>query len=313
MGKKQDIDNKKLVKKHEAFAVVLIFMIGILIVNLVFAGPKVPQCNDEIDNDGDTKTDYPYDTGCTSKKDRSELSNIHCDDGIDNDGDGKIDYPDDTGCTSPSDTSEVDIFQCNDGIDNDNDGKTDYPADTGCISASDNSEVDPAQCSDGLDNDGDTKTDYPADPGCFSSLDTSELGSLQCDDGIDNTDADNSRDYPNDIGCVSLTDNSEVDGPCDDTFDNDGDGFRDYPNDPECISFASKEGNCVDSDGGFVVSLQGTISGSRGGIQFSNTDTCTNSSVILTEYTCDAVGNPVNNGYYCDTNLTKSCTDGACV
>jgi hypothetical protein len=107
-----------------------------------------------------------------------------CADGVDNDGDGKTDYPADPGCSSAADDSEspdpaAPAAQCADGLDNDGDGKTDYPADPGCASAADDSESpDPAapaaQCADGVDNDGDGKTDYPADPGCTSAADDSE-------------------------------------------------------------------------------------------------------------------------------------------
>ena len=70
-----------------------------------------------------------------------------CNDGIDNDGDTLIDYPADPGCSSASDTDETDppITQCNDGIDNDGDGYVDYPADIGCIDSSDNDEYNPPQ------------------------------------------------------------------------------------------------------------------------------------------------------------------------
>ncbi len=76
------------------------------------------QCNDSIDNDGDTFTDFPNDPGCTSLMDNSEANVAPaCSDGIDNDGDGKIDFDVgtqippgsslvDPGCTSALDKSE---------------------------------------------------------------------------------------------------------------------------------------------------------------------------------------------------------------
>ncbi|MCB0828132.1 MAG: PKD domain-containing protein [Solirubrobacterales bacterium] len=74
-----------------------------------------PACSDGFDNDGDGKTDYPADPGCTGTNDTSEVDPVVdpdpdpvCSDGIDNDGDGKTDYPADPGCTGPDDTSEVD-------------------------------------------------------------------------------------------------------------------------------------------------------------------------------------------------------------
>jgi hypothetical protein len=62
------------------------------------------QCNDGIDNDGDTRIDFPADNGCESAEDTSE-ERSQCSDGLDNDGDTKIDL-DDTLCSSGSDDSE---------------------------------------------------------------------------------------------------------------------------------------------------------------------------------------------------------------
>ena len=204
------------------------------------------------------------------------------------------------------------LAQCKDGIDNDGDTFTDWPNDPGCSSRNDNSELNAnIQCDDNLDNDGDTKVDYPDDPGCTSPSDTSELGTVQCDNGVDDNDADTLKDWPNDPGCVSLTDTSEVDGACDDRTDNDFDGFTDYPSDPECTSFASQEGNCADSDGGYVLTVQGTVSGSIGGVPYSHTDSCTgtNTTGIIENY-CFA-GNPASSS----TNYGSgtSCVNGACV
>lgn len=76
--------------------------------------------------------------------DPSVQSPYACSDGDDNDGDGKTDYPVDTGCSGPQDNGESP--ECSDGIDNDSDGKTDHPADAGCESASDDAEFpDPQQ------------------------------------------------------------------------------------------------------------------------------------------------------------------------
>jgi PKD repeat protein len=74
-----------------------------------------------------------------------------CNDGIDNDGDNRTDYPDDVGCSGLLDDNESDhpivppvLSQCNDGLDNDGDGFVDYPADPGCENAQDDNEVNPA-------------------------------------------------------------------------------------------------------------------------------------------------------------------------
>jgi hypothetical protein len=65
------------------------------------------ECADGIDNDGDTFTDDPADTGCADEFDLSELTPLkQCDDGADNDGDTKTDYPDDPHCYGPLDNLE---------------------------------------------------------------------------------------------------------------------------------------------------------------------------------------------------------------
>ena len=73
-----------------------------------------------------------------------------CNDGVDNDGDSLIDYPNDPGCSSSSDDDETNIvqYQCNDGIDNDGDSLIDYPSDPGCCSSSDNDEYNYIQTGD---------------------------------------------------------------------------------------------------------------------------------------------------------------------
>ena len=69
-----------------------------------------------------------------------------CNDGLDDDSDTKIDYPNDPGCSTPDDDTETDTCpgagcpECGDGLDNDNDTKIDYPMDTTCKAAGDSSE-----------------------------------------------------------------------------------------------------------------------------------------------------------------------------
>jgi hypothetical protein len=74
-----------------------------------------------------------------------------CNDGVDDDGDTKLDYPTDPGCASPTDNDETDDCpsgpncpECSDGRDNDTDTKTDYPNDTTCAAAGDASETCPS-------------------------------------------------------------------------------------------------------------------------------------------------------------------------
>ncbi len=67
-----------------------------------------------------------------------------CGDGIDNDGDGKTDYPFDPGCDSAADDTEANPATapvCADNMDNDTDSMTDWPADYGCSAASGTSEA----------------------------------------------------------------------------------------------------------------------------------------------------------------------------
>ncbi len=105
--------------------------------------PTAPACNNGIDDDGDGKTDYPSDLGCSSYTGISE-TNPMCNDGIDNDGDGKIDYPEDTTCTTSSGTTEGPPRPaCSNNRDDDGDGKTDQK-DPGCRGkSSGTSETDP--------------------------------------------------------------------------------------------------------------------------------------------------------------------------
>ncbi len=71
-------------------------------------------CGDGIDNDGDTKMDYPADPGCATLDDTDEADTCpgvgpgcpECSDGADNDNDGQADYPNDTNCVAPSTASE---------------------------------------------------------------------------------------------------------------------------------------------------------------------------------------------------------------
>jgi hypothetical protein len=67
-----------------------------------------------------------------------------CFDGMDNDGDGKTDYPFDPGCSSPADDDEMDPATppvCSNTMDDDGDSLTDFPADYGCTAAGDTSEA----------------------------------------------------------------------------------------------------------------------------------------------------------------------------
>ena len=230
--------------------------------------PRLPQCSNNIDDDGDTRIDFPADPGCNGRNDASETDAAvprACFNGTSTndiaDGDALVDYPNDPGCSSANDNSEdnpVRLPGCADGGDGDGDGKVDYPDDRGCIAASDPTEGDLA-CSDGADDDGDGRIDFPLDWGCAApiasrsgpdQIDTSEINPPQCSDGRDN-DGDGTLDTDTNVsgqnadsGCTSPADDDETEPvapptappACSDTIDNDLDGKIDYPSDPGCVS-----------------------------------------------------------------------------
>lgn len=79
-----------------------------------------------------------------------------------------------------------------------------------------------------------------------------------------------------------------------------------------CINgTCSQPGNsCNDTDGGYAVTIQGTVSGYQYGYPYSYTDSC-NSTVILNEWHCSGTS-PSSYQYYCTMNYT-SCMNGACI
>lgn len=95
-------------------------------------------CNDQVDNDGDGKADYPADLGCIRSTDANEYQDGECFDSIDNDGDGAIDSAD-FSCRILFNGESMPMSFCQDGVDNDKDGFTDL-ADQGCANAQDHSE-----------------------------------------------------------------------------------------------------------------------------------------------------------------------------
>lgn len=220
--------------------------------------PRRPQCDDDIDNDGDGLVDG-FDRGCESLLDDDERDPDQipaCSDGIDNDGDNLVDYPHDPQCGSPDDLYEArpeeELPECADGVDNDGDGNIDFPVDRGCGSETDRSEGDDPttipQCSDERDNDADDLVDI-SDPGCEDDDDPLELdGPIgerpRCSDGIDN-DGDGFVDFPRDPGCTRASDDEEITLPfpteCYDDIDNDGDGLVDFPLDPGCAGVGDED------------------------------------------------------------------------
>ncbi len=69
--------NKKAISKA---AIIVIVVVIILIILAIYIGSRRAglspreQCRDGVDNDGDSKIDYPSDSGCTNKFDNSEAS-----------------------------------------------------------------------------------------------------------------------------------------------------------------------------------------------------------------------------------------------
>jgi hypothetical protein len=76
------------------------------------------------------------------------VGSLQCNNGVDDDGDTFVGYPDDPGCTAIDDATEADDCpsgptcpDCSNDLDDDGDGATDYPADPSCVAASTTSEL----------------------------------------------------------------------------------------------------------------------------------------------------------------------------
>lgn len=68
---------------------------------------------------------------------------------------------------------------------------------------------------------------------------------------------------------------------------------------------------CTDSDGGFVVTVQGNVSGYLGGWPYCYTDFC-NGTITLIEYSCWDV-QPHQSYVDCTVYNATSCVNGACI
>jgi len=286
-----------------------------LIMPLGLAAPKAPKapkaCSDGFDNDGDGYTDWPDDPGCSKNKDKSELNpNIECDDGSDNDGDSAIDY-NDTGCSSPTDNDET---NCGDDVCEGGETPVSCPEDCGI----------PDSCSDtdgglntwtfGTTSGSFNETNYSSDDYCVDSSDVMEY---YCNgDYEQSTQASCGTDYYNDSYCIGdsvykdLTDYFCSSGECDVSVTP---VLQENCTGPEiCVSGECIiPDSCSDTDGGFVVGTQGTVSGYFFEESYSDTDFCVDNTTI-TEYYCggDYAYNWTGS---CVTNTTSSCTSGACI
>jgi hypothetical protein len=182
------------------------------------------------------------------------------------------------------------------------------------------------ECNDGIDNDGDGFVDHKnsrkrgtlKDPGCTSKNDNDETN---CGDGVCEG-GETSLSCASDCGPAQVCGNNVVEGTevCDGTdlagescstqgFDG---GLLDCNS--GCSGYdtsACFTNTCLDSDGGFVTGLSGTVSGDFGGAPYSVEDYCSNTT--LTENYC-AGSLAFSAPFECDTgNSTTICVNGACV
>ncbi len=138
-----------------------------------------PQCNDEVDNDGDGATDAE-DPQCVLACVRLEREVPACDNERDDDGDGLVDLRD-PGCAGRDDDDEANPA-CSNGVDDDADGRTDWWEDPGCAGPRDGEETDeeavPA-CGNGADDDGDGAADLD-DADCYFAAQGAEDGRFAC-------------------------------------------------------------------------------------------------------------------------------------
>lgn len=130
-------------------------------------GTVETDCNDGIDNDGDTLIDC-MDVDCTDRIEGGvPTCPEDCDNAVDDDADGLVDCNDSECASSPA-CPEV---LCSDGLDNDGDGNSDCN-DPDCCSNAACANIEPCvevNCGDNLDGDGDGNTDC-ADSDCAGTF-----------------------------------------------------------------------------------------------------------------------------------------------
>ena len=270
--------------RTKRFLVVLsavVLLIG-LAVTYAEAQQQIPQCRDNIDNDGDGLKDYPNDPGCRSGTDNDERNSTQCSDGRDNaDPEDTLSDAADPGCHTdgdatdgdatynPNDDDERNKPECSDDRDNaDPEDTLADAADPGCHSDGDpndgdntytpldNDETDRPECSDNGDNADpeDTLADA-ADPGChtdgdpnnpnsYDPTDDDETDPPECSDGRDNADPEDTLADEADPGCH--TDGDPNDG--DDTYDPTDDDETDLPECSDNGDNADPEDELADED-----------------------------------------------------------------
>ncbi|MBI3623700.1 hypothetical protein HY212_06510 [Candidatus Pacearchaeota archaeon] len=217
----------------------------------------------------------------------SVTSTIQCKDKADNDGDGKIDYPADSGCSSPNDNTEASCVS----------GST--TCGVGACLRSSTCINDQVSCTPGTPT---TETCNNLDDDCNGLIDdslnqqcgVSDVG--QCKFG---TQTCSSGSWGSCIGAVNPT-NETCDG-----LDNDCNGLID-----DGITCTTPD-SCADSDGGYVITVQGTASGYKNNVYYTRTDYCY-TSTYLNEYYCSGTS-VYNSSTSCSGNGTTSCSAGRCI
>lgn len=148
------------------------------------------------------------------------------------------------------------------------------------------------ECADSNDNDDDELTDL-ADPGCESKKDNDETN---CGDSI----------------CEGAETCSSCTLDCGECTIYCGDGLCN--GDETCSTCLSDCGacpdTCNDSDAGFEIYVQGTVSGTRMGAPYSYSDTCITEEQILERFCAGPT--PAYANATCVTNFTNRCVNGAC-
>ena len=302
------------------------------------------QCDDLADNDGDTYTDYPADMGCTSYSDLSELGITECDDGTDNDNDTYIDL-NDAGCTNPSDNDET---NCGDWVCEGGENSSNCPYDCGAQAVPeitiipqslDFGDVEVGSYKEDtitIRNDGNADlevTNLTTTNPRFTVISPPTPFTVPYQDNIDEENVTirfspiiagiqtgnleiESNDPDEPTALAGLTGKGIT--QCSDGIDNDGDEHTDYLGDSKCTAYndndESPKDSCSDTDGGFAIGLQGTVSGDDESTPYSYTDFCLNTTIV-NEYGCGGPSldyAPLSYPMACTGNTT-SCINGACV
>ncbi len=254
-------------------------LVGLLIPNLLDAKPTVravkPECNDKIDNDGDGLVDR-NDAGCSGPQDNDETN---CGDGVCEGGETSETCPEDCGipdsCSDTDGGNIITVFGTTSGYYNNTPySNDDYCVDSGTIMeyyCSGNYEQG-SQQSCGTDS-------YTGDNYCLNDSVYKDYRDYYCSSGeCDYTDTPTLQEEC-EYGCT----NGTCDGPPD---------------------------SCSDTDGGYVIHIQGTVSGYNNELPYNYTDYCVD-NVTLNEYFCSGT-QCSSNQYNCAWNSTV-CVNGACV